>query len=211
MPQPIDLTGERFGRLVVLSESESLDKRKAWLCRCDCGNEKTLSSKQLRHDKVRSCGCLRKETSAETAAARKKSEAKRRDPLYNRWLCMLQRCSNPKNPSYHNYGGRGVKVCEAWRESFDAFLEDIGQPPTLKHTIERINNDGDYEPENCRWALRDEQLRNQRVNILITVNEDTLTAKDWAAKTGVSYQKLTRTFRTKGLAEATRLVQESCA
>lgn len=114
---------------------------------------------------------------------------------------MIQRCKNPKNPSYHNYGGRGITICTEWRVSFATFLADMGAPPTPKHTLDRIDNDGNYGPDNCRWVLRAEQLRNYRRNIVLTFGGRTLLAKDWAIVTGVDYQRLTRAYR-KGGADA---------
>lgn len=198
MPKKIDLTGERFGRLLVLRKGENVNRRSGWLCRCDCGTTKTIAAADLRHNNVQSCGCLRKENSSALGKALKTANPLRNDPLYHRWGCMVQRCENPNNPSYHNYGGRGIKVCDEWRASFSAFMADMGHPPSPKHTLDRIDNDGDYAPDNCRWALRAEQLRNNRRNITFTLDGCTMTAKDWALNTGVNYQRLMRAYRNGG-------------
>lgn len=100
-------------------------------------------------------------------------------------LSMIQRCHNPNNPGYKNYGGRGIKVCERWRESTEAFIEDMGRRPSSEHTVERIDNDGDYEPSNCKWLLRTEQARNTRQNVLITIDGVTMCASEWARVHGV--------------------------
>lgn len=206
MPKIMDRTGERHGRLLVVAEAGKIGGRKTYLCACDCGNEKVIQSSYLQSGKVQSCGCLRAEMSAARGRARFSAESKRNQALYRRWATMKQRCENRKNPFFKNYGARGITVCEAWRDSYDAFLADMGQPPSAKHTLERIDNDAPYSPENCRWALPSEQLRNQRRTILITVGDETLSAKDWAAKTGVSYQRITRAFRQHGIEAATELV-----
>lgn len=211
MAKPLDLVGMRYGRLAVVAEAEKIGGRKAFACRCDCGAVKTVRSAYLVSGNVRSCGCLRAETSAQTARENIRPDAKRRDPAYNRWSCMLQRCYNPKNPSFHNYGGRGIEVCPEWRASFDAFSADMGRPPTPDHTIERVDNEGGYAPGNCRWGTRAEQLRNRRTNILLTVNGKTMTAKDWATEAGVSYQRITRIYRRRGQGDAEAAVAAGLA
>jgi len=211
MGAAIDLSDQRFGRLLVIAESEAKNNRKMWLCQCDCGNTKAVSTASLRHDNVRSCGCLRKESSIRTAAKRRKPDGKSKTTFYKRWISMIQRCGNPKNPYWKNYGGRGIYVCERWRNSFDAFLADMGNPPTPEHTIERIDNDAGYSPENCRWALRSEQLRNQRRSINVTIDGRTMNAREWSAETGINYQRITRAFRMGGLEKAKALIQEGVA
>ncbi len=129
--------------------------------------------------------------------------------MYHRWVSMKQRCENPSSPFFKNYGGRGIVLCDSWAQSFSAFANDVGNPPSGAHTLERIDNDGPYSPQNVRWALRSEQLRNQRRTILIEVDGVALAAKDWAAKLGISYQKLTRTFREKGLDAAVDMVRQA--
>ena len=102
-----------------------------------------------------------------------------------RWRNMIARCENPKNPSFPQYGGRGVKVCERWRASFDAFRKDMGAPPSPEHSLDRVDADGDYEPENCRWATAKDQARNQRRNRLLTFCGDTMCVTEWAERTGI--------------------------
>lgn len=207
MPKIIDLTGQKFGRLTAVSATLGSDGRKDWFCRCDCGGEKTVPSIRLRTGKTQSCGCLRAEVARATADARSVAEARRKDPLYHRWASMIQRCHNPANPSFKNYGARGIFVCDRWREDFGNFFADMGAPPSGQHTIERIDNDGAYEPENCRWALRADQLRNQRRSIVIEIAGRSLPAKDWAAELGISYQAITKRYRQGGTAAATEFVR----
>ena len=205
MPKKIDLTGQRFGRLVAISRAPSIKGRSAYTCCCDCGTVKIIPAAYLRHGGTSSCGCLRRETSAKTGKTRRSSSSRRNNPLYHRYHTMRQRCQNPKNPSFKNYGGRGITICDAWSD-FDTFLSDMGEPPTKDHTVDRIDNDGPYSPQNCRWALPSEQLRNQRRSIHITCHGKTLHAKDWAARLGISYQSITKAYRQGGIQAATDIV-----
>jgi hypothetical protein len=160
----IDLAGQRFGRLVVVRLSHSGPRKRAYfLCRCDCGNEHLARSDALRRDSTRSCGCLQAEEAArgthgEAGGGRKRLKA---SVEYRTWSTMIQRCENPRATDYERYGGRGIKICQRWRESFEAFLTDMGRRPADKRSVDRINNDGNYEPGNCRWATPIEQRRNR--------------------------------------------------
>jgi hypothetical protein len=111
-------------------------------------------------------------------------------PERNIWRAMRNRCLNPKAKGYHRYGGRGIAICDRWRDSFEAFMEDMGPRPSLKHSVERKDNGGNYEPGNCVWATQYVQCRNMRTNRMITFEGVTLCAKDWAAKVGMSYKVL---------------------
>lgn len=173
-----DITGQRFGRWTVLRFSEQRRKKSMWECRCDCGNEGVINGTALRHGGSKSCGCLK----IEVAIARLTKHGMKGTPEYRCWKGITERCLNQNKKTFANYGGRGIKMCERWRHSFENFFADMGPKPTPQHSIERINNDGDYEPENCRWATRIEQSRNKRSNVIIR-----LTLVEAAQLTGMPY------------------------
>jgi len=153
------MTGKIFNRWTVLSFSHINKQRDAfWNCKCICGNVKKVSGKSLRKDISKSCGCLRKEKTGDmrrTHGLSKTSE-------YGIYTAMLQRCYNPNANAYADYGGRGIYVCKEWKGSFETFLVDMGLKPSSKHSLDRINVNGNYEPSNCRWATIQEQADNRR-------------------------------------------------
>lgn len=155
----LNLTGQRFGRLVVIKEAgRSSDGRVRWLCKCDCGNyTSTPSTKTLRNRTCRSCGCIERER------PNKLTHGKSNTKLFHVWNGMKQRCYNPNNRSYKTYGGRGIKVCDEWRDNFMAFHDwAIANGYEEGLTIDRIDNDGDYEPNNCRWITLQENVSKMR-------------------------------------------------
>jgi hypothetical protein len=159
------MAGKRFGRLLVLKHCGLVGGHATWLCACDCGNRVDVPGGSLRSGLTRSCGCLRREVHAAACRRRTKhgdTAGGRIAPEYYSYTAMLSRCTNPKHDDWRHYGGRGISVCERWRESYSAFLADMGRRPTLKHSIDRINPDGAYEPSNCRWATPSEQRNNRR-------------------------------------------------
>ena len=156
-----NLIGHRFGRLTVLSRLVTSYKKNAlWECRCNCGNIHVVSSAHLGFTK--SCGCLKREIATSRIYQQLTRHGRSGTSEHTAWIQMRQRCSLPNHRAWKDYGGRGVTVCERWLNSFENFFADMGMKPSPKHSIDRVNNDGNYEPNNCRWATKSEQRRNQR-------------------------------------------------
>lgn len=164
-----DLTGSRFHRLLVLEQAgRDGGGYVLWRCLCDCGQEKVTSSRLLRIGGVKSCGCWRRERFTRHGMSA--------HPLYGTWTAIIDRCTNEKRDAYKNYGGRGIKICDEWRHDFPAFLEYVGERPE-GCTLDRINNDGNYEPGNVRWANRKTQGSNKR-QVISNVAYDELLAEN---------------------------------
>lgn len=175
MPKLIDISGERFERLLVIERADVPKLKPHWLCECDCGRRVVVNGSDLKLHKHRSCGCLH----AEWVASNMTRHGLSKHRIYGIWQGMLRRCEVPSFKKFENYGGRGIKVCERWRK-FTAFAEDMGLPPTKSHTLDRINNDGNYEPENCRWATDTEQRNNRRDTFSLTFDGQTMSITQWA-------------------------------
>ena len=187
----IDLTGRVFGRLTVIERSGSgLPVR--WRCRCECGNETASFGTNLKAGTARSCGCLRDEL----VAVRMTKHGRHDTPEYQAWANAKSRCHNSHAQAFRNYGGRGIVMCDRWRDDFAAFYADMGERPGHRYTLERIDNDGPYSPDNCRWATYSEQLRNTRQNRVLEFNGKRQPLMDWAIETGIAYNTLQSRLRT---------------
>jgi hypothetical protein len=171
------MIGKKFHRLTVI---EKIDDRN-WLCHCDCGNKKVAITRHLERGNVKSCGCFRKEF--------RKTHGRSTHLAYKVWNQMKQRCNNPKHKAFKYYGGKGVRVCKKW-ETFEGFVSEMGERPTPLHTIERIDTNGNYDKENCRWATRLEQQQNLSSNRVISWNGKTLTISAWARETGIGMKTI---------------------
>lgn len=188
MVKKYDLTGVRVGKLTVICEvfnHKWAGKHRKWLCRCDCGNEREMFQQRLSDGTAVSCGCANKEITIKAHTTHGMSKT----PIYGVWVGMISRCSNEHNAMWHNYGGRGISVCSRWR-SFENFYADMGDLPYVGAEIDRIDNDGNYEPGNCKWATRKEQTNNTRRNVFVEVDGVVKTVAQWSEQTGISHRTL---------------------
>jgi hypothetical protein len=186
-----DLTGRRFGRLTAIARATAQGTRVYWVCMCDCGTEKFVRAAHLYGGKVLSCGCLGAELASKRAHAgvlHKNMDGHSNTPAYSTFMSMRQRCNNKNNRHYHYYGGRGITICERWRE-FANFFADMGDRPP-GYSLDRINPNGHYEPSNCRWVPKSEQPNNTRANHLVTHNGKTQNIARWAKETGIPYKTI---------------------
>lgn len=187
MSQLIDLTGKRFGRLTVIGRVENHGERAFWKCRCDCGNEKEIAGQALRYGRTKSRGCIAKELITERNTKHGFAKRNHQERLYKIWKSMIGRCDNPSSCGYANYGGRGISVCEDWYDykNFREWAYNNGYSDEL--SIDRIDVNGNYEPDNCRWATHYIQSNNTRRNILVTLGEVTHSLKEWCDEFNLKY------------------------
>lgn len=176
-------TGDKFGHLTIINDSiDKINGDIYVMCRCDCGNIKRIRRRCLINGKTKSCGCEVIVRNKEVHTKHGMSHSK----TYKSWLGMKQRCYNPNFADYHNYGGRGIKICDRWVHSFKNFLDDMGiMPDGDKITLERIDNNRGYYPDNCRWETLRNQQRNRRNNHRIDYNNESLTIVEWGEKLGI--------------------------
>ena len=197
MPKFMDLTGQKYGRLTVLNRASDYIKKSGkkivrWHCKCDCGNEVDVIASDLRSGHTQSCGCYMIDRTKETSATHGKTNTR----LYNVWSNMRERCYCPTLPTYPRYGGRGIKMCDEWHNSYLVFEQwalNNGyneNAPRGECTIDRIDVDGNYCPENCRWVNQKAQMSNVSYNHYETLNGITHTVAEWADIYGLPYQML---------------------
>ncbi len=178
----IYLDGQTFGRLTVLHEVEPTSHlRRRWQCKCICGQDAVVHQSNLLSGHTQSCGCL----SAETTSKRRRTHGYSGTSIYQIWNGMRERCHNPNHEAWRYYGGKGITVCDRWTK-FEYFLEDMGERPSVEHSIERRNNKGNYEPANCYWGTQEEQCSNRSSNVHITLNGVTMTAMRWARQLNIN-------------------------
>lgn len=185
-----NLVGLRFGRWLVVSDQPvdrlGPQRQGRWLCRCDCGTESRVTSTSLRSGNSKSCGCFKKDANL----LRRRTHGQTSSPTWITWMNMRNRCRRRTNPAYRWYGARGISICPEW-DDFAVFLRDLGErPPGM--SLDRIDNDGNYEPGNCRWATRAEQRRNARGISNVTIGPLTMCIKDWAAESGKPRKAIVR-------------------
>ncbi len=194
----IDISGRVFGRLTVIGPVRRLYSSSGtvviWLCVCACGTEKEIRGNDLRRGVQVSCGCHSAEVSSRRLKTHGQARTGRVTGEYKSWQDMRARCLNPKNSSFENYGGRGITVDARW-DSYEAFIADMGSRPTPKHTLERIDVNKGYGPNNCRWATKTEQSKNTRRSRHVTYNGRTQIAADWAREVGLRPQILNGRLR----------------
>lgn len=174
--------GTKFGRWTVMREADRICGQRAALCRCECGVERPVIVYHLRAGRSQSCGCHKDDSKTTHGQARMTETT----PEYRAWVEMRRRCRDTNHRGRRQYVQRGIRVCKEWDESFEAFFSHVGKRPSPEHSIDRINNDGNYEPGNVRWATRMEQQRNRRTMIVLTLNGVSRCAAEWATITGIA-------------------------
>lgn len=185
----IEMVGKSFGRATVKEELPRNNNRREFLCACACGETFKALGENLRGGHTNSCGCYASQRASEARTVHGEHKGLKTTVETRIWNLMKQRCINPTNTRYADYGGRGITVCERW-SVFVNFLADMGRRPTPKHSIERLNNDLGYAPGNCKWATKSEQCNNKRNNVVYTYDGKTLTLAQWAEETGLPYSCL---------------------
>lgn len=171
-----NLVGKKYGRLLVIKRSESLNGKTRWLCKCDCGNECIVHGTSLKSGNTLSCGCYKAENAKKLYSTVRQNDKH----LYAVWNGIKQRCTNPNNSSYHNYGGRGIKICDEWANNYKSFYDwAIHAGYEKGKEIDRIDNDGNYEPDNCRFVYKETQANNKRNVLLYKIRGTTKSLSQW--------------------------------
>ena len=180
-----NLVGKHFGRLDVIEFVRARRGDSYWRCKCSCGNTTEVLGVSLVHGRIKSCGCLSREVTVLTHTKHGQTKGRKRTPTYNSWQNMKNRCLNENYRDFYLYGGRGIKICDRWLNSFENFLEDMGERPAGT-SLDREDSEGGYEPENCRWSTPKEQSNNMRINKVFEYNGKTATLSQWSEILGIS-------------------------
>ena len=194
----LNIAGQRYGRLVAIEEaSRTPAGLMTWRCVCDCGGEVIVRGSSLRSGNTKSCGCHKLAVSATLHMRHGACSGGEEDDVYVVWKGMRQRCLNPNNPSWPYYGGRGIKICQQWQDNYRAFARDMGVRPR-GYTVERINTNGDYEPDNCIWATRKRQSRNRRDTVRITLCGEMVALVDACERFGMNNASVMARVKREG-------------
>lgn len=190
--------GDKFGRMLVLQETHrGRPTGQMYLCQCECGEQRIVPKHALYAGRTVSCGCYSKEASKRRLTKHGQAGS-RRTPEYTCWASMLQRCHTPTDTGFSHYGARGIRVCDRWRNSFENFLADMGRKPSPNHSLDRIDNDGNYEKANCRWATSRQQANNTTRNRLVTFAGHTHTLQEWCDLLGITSHHVVRSRIHRG-------------
>lgn len=184
----VDSTGQTFHQLTALGIVRVKGKNTFWACRCTCGKVVVIDGRNLRSGQTKSCGCRQREAGRVSGSPSVKHGLSR-TPEYQCWQSMMDRCADPEKPRNKRYAGRGIKVCDRWLHSFENFLADMGHRPSSEHTLERKDNNGDYEPGNCKWATRIEQANNRRTSRYFVIAGERKTVAQWCRHLGLDPDK----------------------
>lgn len=186
----MDISGQKYGRLLAIRRLESKPKESRWLFLCDCGKEHVARLNSVRGGGTKSCGCFRDENNVERFTLHGHRKGGKETPTWSSYRAMKKRCYQETNKDWDRYGGRGIKVCDRWLNSFENFLEDMGERPSKEFSLERIDFDGDYTPENCLWADNYSQARNKSTNVWVEYEGKRMILKDFARLVDVDYVRL---------------------
>ena len=186
MPAFVDLTGHSYNRLTIVGRAENVGKATMWDCVCTCGTLLIARGSHVANGLISSCGCLQRELQSDRAKRHGMTDT----PEYKTWRSMISRCRLSGRKEFHRYGGRGIFVCDRWADSFENFYEDMGPRPAGRFSIDRIDNNGPYSPENCKWSTMTEQARNKRTNRIIEHGGRKQTLSEWAESAGLSIKRV---------------------
>lgn len=192
-----NLIGQKIGKWFIWYEANRRGKNnelRYWICRCECGKVKEVRQTSLLNSHSKSCGCVPLKKFIKQSTVHGLHDV----PEYEIWKAVKARCNNKNGINYKRYGGRGIVVCKRWSKSFENFYKDMGSRPSLDYSIDRINNDGNYEPGNCKWSTRIEQANNTRTNRFLTYGNETKTLAQWSRKFGIDQDKLRHYLNNTG-------------